>query len=670
MDHGLKGKPLSQYKQLMKSYEQGDYLRCMKLCKSILSKAPNHSYTLATRALVHQACGRARECYDDARLSIRYDTCNFLGWHVLGVLFRSQHRHYEATKAFRMAFDINSENSLVRTDLAHSMLMIGDFVGYSKVVKAILDHDPSVPSAWMSMAIAYLLEENYSSAINTIDTFYHAKYPNDTGNLYDISQILLFKNFLLEKQGDIEGAVQHLIENYEKIADKQTWNEKLGEFHLLLNNKEIAKIHYNNLLRRNPDNMQYYIGLLKSYSVIDINCPPDEYEILPSCSDDLLSVLDGIRKLNPGENTPIHVLLTFLPPGETFKGVFVNYIRENISSRLDSLFNSFKYLYSSEEKVSIIELALKELKNELIGNDSSFEHLLSQHYSKTGDFELSIDLIEGCIEKDPTNILHHLERGKTLKRMGRKIEAALSVENAREIDKSDKYLNSKAVKYLLRADLLEEARKVKSIFTDMDPDGKYSYYRLEEIWYEQEEADCLIRCGHLFEALEQLKRIKEHFQTHKESQLSFHQHNYPLERKSLIAYYNFILYQKDLYNNKSYQKLCKSNLKLMLAFFDDYDKYSKEFEIHGFNTSSLLKEAQRNLDQIEKLPDLEISVFSFELYIRRRKLWLALKAICRISKENSDLARSKAFTLESVASSIIESEDLKIDFLSHLEKYL
>jgi len=61
-------------------------------------------------------------------------------------------------------------------------------------------------------------------------------------------------------------------------------------------------------------------------------------------------------------------------------------------------------------------------------------------------------------------------KGKIYKHMGNMEEASFWLEEAREMDTADRYINSKSAKYLLRANKIETATSICGKFT------RVSYY--------------------------------------------------------------------------------------------------------------------------------------------------------------------------------------------------
>lgn len=71
---GLTGKELSAFRDIIKLYEEKQYKRAVKTADGILKKVPDHSETLAMKAMtLGQMPGHKQEAYETARLAIRAD---------------------------------------------------------------------------------------------------------------------------------------------------------------------------------------------------------------------------------------------------------------------------------------------------------------------------------------------------------------------------------------------------------------------------------------------------------------------------------------------------------------------------------------------------------------------------------------------------------------------
>jgi len=92
---------------------------------------------------------------------------------------------------------------------------------------------------------------------------------------------------------------------------------------------------------------------------------------------------------------------------------------------------------------------------------------LAQHYSRRKQVETALKYIDEAIEHTPTVLDLYLVKARIYKHAGDPVTAAQFVEKARTMDYADRYLNTKSVKYHLRANDIEKAQANMSIFTKM-----------------------------------------------------------------------------------------------------------------------------------------------------------------------------------------------------------
>jgi peptide alpha-N-acetyltransferase len=59
----------------------------------------------------------------------------------------------------------------------------------------------------------------------------------------------------------------------------------------------------------------------------------------------------------------------------------------------------------------------------------------------------------------------HVKKAHLLKKRGMVKEASVVMEDARKLDLQDRYINNKSTKYLLRADMVNEAMQTIAMFT-------------------------------------------------------------------------------------------------------------------------------------------------------------------------------------------------------------
>jgi tetratricopeptide (TPR) repeat protein len=92
-------------------------------------------------------------------------------------------------------------------------------------------------------------------------------------------------------------------------------------------------------------------------------------------------------------------------------------------------------------------------------------YFLAQHYDHLRNTDKALEIIEKAIEHTPTLIELFMCKGKIYKHAGDMNTAATWMDEARELDTADRFINSKSAKYLLRANRVEAAASVCGKFT-------------------------------------------------------------------------------------------------------------------------------------------------------------------------------------------------------------
>lgn len=117
---------------------------------------------------------------------------------------------------------------------------------------------------------------------------------------------------------------------------------------------------------------------------------------------------------------------------------------------------SSQAFYNNPEKRQAIEECILAIEKEVSGEGSVkpdaiiwANYFLSQHYNTIGDLDKAFEYIEKCITSSPDIIEFVLTKARITKHAGDFKGAAKIVNSARESDLSDRYVNSKTVKYLL-----------------------------------------------------------------------------------------------------------------------------------------------------------------------------------------------------------------------------
>ena len=169
--------------------------------------------------------------------------------------------------------------------------------------------------------------------------------------------------------------------------------------------------------------------------------------------------------------------------GDNFQNLARAYLLDGFRKGLPSLFSDVKGLYTNPAKLQAVEELVLEMKQDealaprpSAPNDSSalpespttylwILYFLAQHYSHTRRYSEALDILNEAITHTPTLPELYTCKGRVLKRAGDLIGAVQCLEEARLLDKQDRFLNTKSAKYHLRAGLSEEAQPILGLFT-------------------------------------------------------------------------------------------------------------------------------------------------------------------------------------------------------------
>eukprot|EP01120_Amphizonella_sp_Union-15-10_P007166 TRINITY_DN238_c0_g2_i3.p1 TRINITY_DN238_c0_g2~~TRINITY_DN238_c0_g2_i3.p1 ORF type:complete len:490 (-),score=108.09 TRINITY_DN238_c0_g2_i3:114-1583(-) len=191
---------------------------------------------------------------------------------------------------------------------------------------------------------------------------------------------------------------------------------------------------------------------------------------------------------------------------------------------------------------------------------------LSQHYCQIGNTKKALEVINRAIKHTPTVIDLYLIKARIYKKAGDAKVASEWLEYARELDLADRFLNTTSTRYLLRADLIESAEKIISLFIKDSENARHNIYDMQVMWYEQEQGSSFYRQGNYGLALKRLISISRHFMDIKEDQFDFH--SYCLQKMTLRSYLSLLRLEDRLLGHKVYARAAEVIVSIYLELHD------------------------------------------------------------------------------------------------------
>jgi len=554
------------FKRILKCYEQKQYKNGLKFAKQILTnpKFSEHGETQAMKGLILNCLGRKEEAHEFVKKGLRNDLQSHVCWHVFGLLKRSDKEYTEAIKCYRNALKWDSDNIQILRDLSLLQIQMRDLEGYKETRHQLFQLRPTQRASWIGFAMSYHLLEDFEMALKILEEF--RKTQKKPGYDYEYSELLMYQNMVIRESGDVEAALNHLDLYEASICDKIALKELKGKYFLTLGKNSDAEGVFVDLLKRNPENHEYYKQLEKARQA--------------ETQEDKLAIYVEYQEKFPRAQAPKRLPLSFLQ-GPELETRLAAYIKAALRKGVPPLFVDLRPLYKNAETAKLLgDLVSSMLDNQL--KKGSFEsegtppesptsllwtyYFLSQHYDFLGDYMKALELVNAGIAHTPTLIELFLLKGKIYKHAGDPEEAVKWLDEAQSMDTADRYINCKAAKYLLRANKVGEAELMCSKFTREGVPAMDNLNEMQCMWFQTECATAYRRLGLYGEALKKCSEIDRHFTEIIEDQFDFH--TYCMRKMTLKAYVDLLRLEDQLRSHKFYETAASVAINTYLRLHD------------------------------------------------------------------------------------------------------
>lgn len=567
-------KEAALFRSLVKYYESKQYKKAIKTSDAILKKFPNNGETLAMRGLTLSYMKEKEQGMALVKEGLKNNIKSQVCWHVLGILHRQDNNYEEAIKAFTMALRWDPENQQILKDLAQLQIQVRQLDGYEQTRYKLLMSKSGNRNNWLAYALAIQLNGKPAKAAGIIDTFYKAQGEVKTVT-YEDSELRLYRNALIAEQGDVQKALADLETQSPMIVDRLYWRERKAEYLFKLGKVQQAETEWRTLLEVNPDNHAYHAGLRTC-----LGCDSKDGSLSEEQVAKLVEAYEGLQKSYPHAAAPKRLPLDFLQ-GDAFKSAMDAYLRRGIRKGIPSLFSDVSPLYANAAKAqliqSLLDSYLPQLKQhrrfaaEDAEDSESPSSLLwalffaASHYDFLGQADKALSVADEATTHTPTLVDLYVLKARIYKHAGDMLSAYTFMDKARRLDTQDRYLNTKCVRYALRADKIEEAKQTVALFLK-EGDAASTLFDLQVNWYTLGLADSYARQGQLGHALKFYLDVKKHFSTYREDEYDFH--FYCLRKTTLRSYLDMIKFENGLKSHKFFVRMAVSAANVYLDMWD------------------------------------------------------------------------------------------------------
>ncbi|RCK64965.1 N-terminal acetyltransferase A complex subunit NAT1 [Candida viswanathii] len=501
-----KGSPIftskedSNFREALSLYDSKQYKKALKLVDANLKKHSNHAESLALKGcIIYHTNGNKDDAKSYIDRAAAKDPNNFLVDHLIGLYYRANEDYVEASRWLSAAMENGSTNKAILRDLSFMQVQNRDYKNLKGSRQQYLEHAPGYRANWTGVAVAHHLNKDYGSAVGTLSKIEDIIKEHLTeSDMYEHNECVLYKNQLISELGDFAKALEVLEKDKDSIRDGLSYLEYKAKYLLLLGQKKEASLVYRELLKRNPDNHSYY-NLLETALETTGESPELRFKLYQKLS-----------KFYPRSDPPKFLPLTFLPSDSaSFEKASRDYIIPQLLRGVPATFVNVKPLYQNPKKLEVIEsIVLDFYENDVpkLTNPTIkvwTNYYLAQHYLCKKDLTQALAHIDSAIKHSPTLVELYIVKARIVKHQGDLVRASEIMNEGRLLDLQDRFINSKATKYLLRADKVEEAIDCISLFTKLDEDavnGCKDLHMMQVNWVLVESAEAYARIYHKYQS--------------------------------------------------------------------------------------------------------------------------------------------------------------------------
>ncbi|KAJ2778184.1 hypothetical protein H4R18_004754 [Coemansia javaensis] len=559
------------FRSALKLYESQQFKKGLKTSEQILKKFPNHGETLAMKGMFLAQMDRKDEGYEFIKRGLEISPTSSISWHIYGLVCQRDKKYSEAIRCYEESLSADMENLHILRELASLYIQSRQFAKAVEIRQRLVKINPKFPPFWIGLAVAHHLNGHPELALKVFDAHEHAVLGDPTTERAQVSKLLLYKNWLIELTGDYQKAIENLKEIRPRITDIGRWMEQKATLLLKTGRKEAAAMAFQDLIERNPENNDYIAGYIACNS-LDIARPEDEESVL--------EVVEGLQQQFPSSNRLRFLPLTFCT-GDRFARAAEVLAKHALRKGIPSLFSSVRVLYADEAKGAALGRLIEGFAGQLrdtnrLGDSAEDEPqsvlmwcnaFLAQHHDYYGDHERALALIDAAIQASPDVVELYIFKAKILKHAGDLRAARDTMDFGRQKDLLDRYINTKAVKYMLRNNELVEAEKLFLEFVNQEaPHRLQEIVTIQATWYMCERGRALRRLGDIGRALKQLHFAIGAFEQYDQDQFDFHM--YSVRKMTLRTYVDILEWENTIYAHPIFGDAARAAIECYVELHD------------------------------------------------------------------------------------------------------
>lgn len=494
----LTSKENTHFLEALKLYEGKHFKKSIKLLDGILKKNSKNPDTLALKGLNLQFLGEKSEAtiyMDQANKLIEGTNASAICCHVIGIYMKATKDYSDAIKWFQASMNNGSANQQLYRDLASLQSQVGDYKSALVSRKKYWESYMGYRANWTALALAQDLNGERQQAINTLSQFEKlAEGKITAAEKFEHSECLMYKNDIMYRNAGAEKAklekvLKHLTDIEPNVSDKFSVLERKANIYMKMGQFKEASFVYRTLIKRNPDNFHYYKMLEVSLGIKNNNKLRKLF-------------YEKFGRFYPRCEPPKFIPLTFIKDETELTKKLDDYIIPQLNRGVPATFSNVKPLYQKRSPVvpKLVETIILDHLKSINVDETPVPYIwtcyfLSQHFLFLKNFTKAQEYIDMAIKHTPTIVEFYILKGRIFKHQGELEKAAEVVDEGRQLDLQDRFINCKTVKYYLRANNIKKAVEIVSLFTKNENavNGVKDLHLVEAAWFIVEQAEAYYR---------------------------------------------------------------------------------------------------------------------------------------------------------------------------------
>mgnify|MGYP005847324103 CR=1 FL=1 len=423
-------------------------------------------------------------------------------------------------------------------------IQMRDLNGFQVTRQTLLTLKPNAKPNWLAFALARHMTGDLRGAVSVIDiylgTLTDGSPEKERG--FEPGELALYRNSILAEIPDnYKEALQHLDKCENLVVDQTSWLMARGKYQLMLGDFDGAQKTVLGLFERGMTE-EYGVHSLYMLCKLQINDEKTVKNVLKlKGTRGLASYLPlsseqkkNLRAAYRDELVPIYPksyavqrIPLALMDTEELATAIEPFIRKDLSKGAPSLCSELSSYFLIEKNgilikardpmdvkahpnyqrfVKIIDDIIQNLKSccKFATADDTEEApstLLWALYCRAGLHELAgeyakgVEMLDKCLEHTPTAVDVYELKARLLKAAGDLKTAVEVIDQGRDLDRQDRYINNQTTRYMLQAGMDKEALKRISLFTRHEGNPERNLFDMQCSWYELELSACLRRQG-------------------------------------------------------------------------------------------------------------------------------------------------------------------------------